>query len=242
MNAVVKQADDATAAASEPGTMLAVISRAASDPSVNMDKLERLLAMKERLDAQQAEQDFNAAMVRAQTAMRPISADAENPQTRSRYATYSKLDNALRPIYTREGFSLSFNTTDSPKDEHVRVLCYASHSAGHTRTYQVDMPADGKGAKGNDVMTRTHATGAAVSYGTRYLLKMIFNVAIGEDDRDGNEVTAKYMGDDYADWRAAVDQCKTAEDFAKVWKEMKPQVRAVMSPYVQVRKSEKVPG
>jgi hypothetical protein len=49
------------------------------------------------------------------------------------------------------------------------------------------MPADGKGAKGGDVMTRTHATGSALSYGMRYLLKMIFNVAVGEDDDDGND-------------------------------------------------------
>jgi hypothetical protein len=48
------------------------------------------------------------------------------------------------------------------------------------------MPADGKGAKGNDVMTKTHATGSAMSYGSRYLLKLIFNIAIGQDDDDGN--------------------------------------------------------
>ena len=57
---------------------------------------------------------------------------------------------------------------------------------GFSRVYHIDMPADGKGAKGGDVMTKTHATGAAVSYGMRYLLKMIFNVAVGEDDDDGN--------------------------------------------------------
>src|SRR5690606_32576023 len=62
-----------------------------------------------------------------------------------------------------------------------------SHRDGHSRAYHIDMPADGKGAKGGDVMTKTHATGAAASYGMRYLLKMIFNVAVGEEDRDGNE-------------------------------------------------------
>jgi hypothetical protein len=47
------------------------------------------------------------------------------------------------------------------------------------------MPADGKGARGNDVMTKTHATGAAITYGKRYLLGMIFNLAVTRDD-DGN--------------------------------------------------------
>ena len=32
---------------------------------------------------------------------------------------------------------------------------------------------------------KTHAVGAGMSYGMRYLLKMIFNIAIGEDDDDG---------------------------------------------------------
>jgi hypothetical protein len=49
------------------------------------------------------------------------------------------------------------------------------------------MPADGKGAKGGDVMTKTHAAGAAASYGQRYLMKNIWNVAVGEEDVDGNE-------------------------------------------------------
>ena len=73
-----------------------------------------------------------------------------------------------------------------PYPDHVRVVCYVGHVGGHSRAYHVDMPADGKGAKGGDVMTKTHAVGAGMSYGMRYLLKMIFNIAIGEDDDDGN--------------------------------------------------------
>ena len=48
------------------------------------------------------------------------------------------------------------------------------------------MPADGKGAKGGDVMTKTHAAGAAVTYGRRYLLGMIFNITTITKDDDGN--------------------------------------------------------
>ena len=62
----------------------------------------------------------------------------------------------------------------------MRVVCYVSLGA-HTRKYKADMPADRKGAKGGNVITKTHATGAAMSYGMRYLLKYIFNVAIGVD-------------------------------------------------------------
>jgi hypothetical protein len=151
----------------------------------SIDTIERLAKLQREMVEYEAKVAFDKAMGRAQNRMKRIGTDATNPQTHSRYATYSKLDGAVRPIYTEEGFALSFDTGDAPPDT-VRVLCYASHSSGYTRTYKVDMPSDGKGAKGGDVMTKTHATGAAMSYGQRYLLKMIFNLSIGDTDDDGN--------------------------------------------------------
>lgn len=171
----------------EGATLLQVISRAAADPATDVEKMERLMQMYERIEGKRSESAFNDAMCDSQARMRPISADANNPQTRSKYASYGKLDKALRPIYTENGFSLSFDTGNDAPDGFVRVLCYVSHKNGYSRTYHVDMPSDGKGAKGGDVMTKTHAVGAGMSYGIRYLLKMIFNVAVGEDDQDGNE-------------------------------------------------------
>jgi len=170
----------------QPSSIMAVISRAAMDPNVDIDKMERLMAMHERLLAADASKAYTVAMTAAQKAMGPISADAHNKQTHSDYATYAKLDKVLRPIYTGNGFALSYNTEATDKTDVVRVTCKVSHSAGHSELFAIDMPADGKGAKGGDVMTKTHATGAASAYGMRYLLKMIFNVAVGEDDTDGN--------------------------------------------------------
>lgn len=185
--AIVEQTEaPAPVPVSESAAIFQIIERAARDPSVDLDKMERLMAMRERELNRHAEQAFNEAMKAAQAEMRAIAADAMNTQTKSKYATYAKLDAALRPIYTKHGFSVSFDEDDSPKPDHIRVLAYVAHEAGFTRTYRKDMPADGKGAKGGDVMTKTHAAGAAASYGMRYLLKGIFNVAVGEDDTDGN--------------------------------------------------------
>ena len=186
MNAIVKKEDTQIAPATDSATLLNIISRAASDPAVDLDKMERLLKMHEQIVARNAEMAFNVAMADAQSKVRRIGADASNPQTHSKYASYAALDKVLRPIYTDANFSLSFDTGEIERQDFVRVRCYVSHRDGHTRTYHIDMPADGKGAKGGDVMTKTHATGSAMSYGMRYLLKMIFNVAVGEDDDDGN--------------------------------------------------------
>lgn len=174
-----------TKPADEGASLLAIISRAASDPAVDIDKMDRLLQMREREEKRVAEGEFNAAMTAAQVAMGRIKTNKDNSQTHSRYADYAALDRVLRPIYTAHGFALSFNTADGAPEGMARVVAHVSRGA-YTRDYHVDMPTDGKGAKGNDVMTKTHATGAAMTYGMRYLLKMIFNVAIGEDDTDGN--------------------------------------------------------
>jgi hypothetical protein len=113
-----------------------------------------------------------------------------NHQTKSKYASYADLDRAVRPIYSDHGFSLSFDSGDNAPADCVRVVCKVAHRGGHREIHHLDMPADGKGAKGGDVMTKTHATGAAITYGKRYLLGMIFNLAVGEDD-DGNSAGGK---------------------------------------------------
>lgn len=190
---------------------LQLIKNAASDPAVDVNKLEKLLEMQERILARRAEMAFSAAMTSAQSVVKRIAADALNPQTRSKYATYQALDKALRPIYTSNGFALSFNTEDSPLPEYMRVVCDVSHVDGHSRKYRLDMPIDGKGAKGGDVMTKTHAVGAGASYGMRYLLKMIFNVAIGEDDNDGNEVSPAISEDQVATLKAMIEEVKADE-------------------------------
>lgn len=164
--------------------MLEMIERASRDPTVDIAKFAQLVEMRREHEAIVAERQFDIAMNEAQNGMEQIRTDADNPQTHSRYASYPALDRALRPVYSARGFSLSFNTEPTSTADIVRVTCRVSRG-GHTRNYLIDMPADGKGAKGGDVMTKTHATGSAVSYGMRYLLKMIFNIAVARDD-DGN--------------------------------------------------------
>lgn len=176
------------------GSALQRILDAARDPAVDVDKYERLMAMYERTEARMAAQAYAAAMNAAQAEMEPISRDAANPQTRSKYASYGALDAAIRPIYTKHGFSLSFGAGEGAPADHVRVVCRVRHSAGSSDAPYVDIPADGKGAKGGDVMTKTHATVSAFSYGKRVHLKNIFNLA--EVDDDGNGAGGGLVTDD----------------------------------------------
>ena len=208
--AVQRPSNVAEASGGMTNTLIQAIADAARDPAVDIEKMERLWSMHERMQIRAAELEFNESMSRAQAAMTRVSADAVNPQTRSVYASYAQLDRALRPIYTAHGFSLSYDTGENAPEGHLRVLCYVARGA-YTRTYHCDMPADGKGAKGGDVMTKTHASGSAMTYGQRYLLKAIFNVAIGEDDDDGNDSSAERQT-----WSVKAGNAKTIKELQDI--------------------------
>lgn len=218
MNAVATRQETGQVVQANAASLMEVISRAASDPNTDVDKLKRLLGMYERITARQAEAAYDDGMNAAQEEMRPIAADANNPQTHSKYASFAALDRALRPIYTKHGFSLSFDTDDGAPADHLRLVCRVAHREGHKERPHLDMPADGKGAKGGDVMTKTHATGAAITYGKRYLLGMIFNIAVGED-RDGNRAP-KEMGDAAKRAIEEINACNAAVELA-AWKKIK---------------------
>lgn len=173
-----------------PANLEEQIMRAAGDPSFSVTKMREMMTLRREMRIEEAEEQFNLTMVKCQKAMRSVEANANNPQTHSKYATLEAVDRALRPIYVKHGFSLSFNTADCPLADHIRVLCYVSRGL-FTRTYQHDVAVDPKGPKGNDVMTKTHAGGSALSYGKRYLELMIFHITIREPgqpsaDDDGN--------------------------------------------------------
>ncbi len=189
-----------------PSSLLDIIMVAGSDPAFDVEKFKSLVAIQreeqDRADARAerqaelaAEAAFDAALSEAQGKISRIVTNQYNTQTRSNYADYAALDRVIRPIYVASGFSLSFDEEDSPKADHIRVVSWVTHVAtgakrSHKRKYHADIPADGKGARGGDVMTKTHATGSAFTYGKRYVASNIFNIAIGKDD-DGNSAAGK---------------------------------------------------
>lgn len=182
MNAVVQQE---LPGMPEPATVLAIISRVASDPNADIDKMERLMAMHERMTAKQAEMAFNAAMTACQKEMPAVLRNKVNEEKTARYADLEQLDKIARPIYTKHGFALSFGTADCPLPGHARQTCLVSHVGGHSRTYQGDIPLDLTGPKGNPNKTGVQGFGSTMSYGQRYLTKLIFNIALTNEDNDG---------------------------------------------------------
>ena len=167
--------------------LLNVFDRVISDPTIDLARVKELMAMQREAMAIQANVEYSTAMSLAQGDMTTaIRVNRPNTQTKSRYADYHAVDKVIRPVYAAHGLSLSFKTGESKLPDHIKIICHVKHTGGHVEIHDIDMPADGKGAKGGDVMTKTHATKSAVTYGMRTLAIMIFNLSIEGDD-DGNQ-------------------------------------------------------
>lgn len=173
---------------SDSTALVAVIERAARDPDIDIDKMERLLVMQERIFARTAEADFNAAMSACQAEMPVIKATFKNDQTSSYYAALEEVDRVARPIYTRHGFALSFGTADCPIEGCYRQTCKVSHRGGHSEMRQADLATDMVGLKGNPNKTAIQGFSSSMTYGQRIITRLVFNIVIG-DDNDGNGPT-----------------------------------------------------
>lgn len=163
------------------------LERATRDPSIDVAKLEQLIALQERIADREAKRQFAEAMNAMQAEMTPIGKDRTNPHTKSRYATYEAIDEILRPLYTRHGFSVRFTT--HAQGGRIRVACTVSHIGGHTETeHELESGPDLTGSRGQANKTEVQGIGSIVSYLKRYTLMAAFAVAVTDDetDDDGN--------------------------------------------------------
>lgn len=158
----------------EASTLIAVISRVATDPNCDLDKMERLLNMQERVMAKQAEQAFNAAMAAMQAEIPSIAERGTGHNIK--YATLEDIVDTVRPIMHRYGFALSFRVTQAAPQ--ITVTGVLMHKDGHREETSMTLAADTSGSK-----NAVQAIGSSVSYGKRYVLCAMLNIVTrGEDD------------------------------------------------------------
>ena len=157
------------------------------------------LAVADRILEQMAKQRdyedreaFTAALRRIQNELKPIVKRGENKQTHSKYAEASDIDNAIDSLLARENMTLSFVPRSSDKENEIIIVGILSLGA-YSKEYPLPIPIDGKGPKGDGVMSKVHAVGSGVTYGKRYIKNMIFNLRFKEKDDDGNAASGQRM-------------------------------------------------
>jgi hypothetical protein len=166
--------------------LMSFIERAANNPEFDVAKFGELLRLQRDVGHDQARRAFNAAMADAQSEMLPVVRDAKNSHLGNRYAKLETIDAAMRPIYTRHGFSVRFGSAPSPREGDIRIICTVAHAGGYFEENHLDAPLGATGSQGGRTATTpVQAVGSAVTYLRRYLLTMVFNIVLADDDDDG---------------------------------------------------------
>lgn len=175
-NAVAqRQESSAVIQAGESATILQVIQRAAADPSCDIEKMERLMQMHERFQERQAEQLYAEAMAAMQQEL-PSIGERGDANGRYTYALWEDINETLKPILAKHGFSISFRMPRCEKG--IEVEGVLTHRGGHSERTTIVLPADASGNK-NPVQ----AVASSVSYGKRYTAGALLNFTThGEDD------------------------------------------------------------
>ena len=176
------EASDQAVAQHTAASMIQVIERAAMNPEVDIDKMERLLAMQERIVGRQAEADFNRGMAAMQSEIPSITERGQievKGVVRSHYAKLEDIVDVVRPILQKHGFAISFRVDHV---EHgIKVTGVVMHHGGHREETSMTLPFDSSGTKNN-----VQAMGSSVSYGKRYILCALLNITTRGQDDDGN--------------------------------------------------------
>ncbi|WP_280569903.1 ERF family protein [Chromohalobacter sp. 296-RDG] len=154
--------------------IIQVIERAALNPDVDIDKMERLLQMQERVLDRQALMAYSAAMAAMQTELPSIAERGQG--NNGHYATLEDIVDTVRPIMQKHGFAVSFRI--QTQERAIQVTGVLMHQDGHREETSMLLPADVSGNK-----NAVQAFGSSTSYGKRYVLCALLNITTrGQDD------------------------------------------------------------
>lgn len=201
MNALAKHEETLPAKppVSEATAMIQMIERVALTPGVDIDKLERLMAMHERMRSQAARTAYDEALSAMQPQLPAIDErgrievrEKDNQGKRTgditqatSYAKWADINDVIKPILGAHGFALSFRRNDTA-DGKIGVTGILSHAGGHREETTVTLMHDSTGSK-----NAVQAVGSSISYGQRYAAKMLLNITSrSPQDRDDDGTAA----------------------------------------------------
>ena len=202
MGELIQRQEQALAAQAESATIMQVIQRAAADPQCDIEKMERLMAMHERMQAVNAQASFNAAMAEMQCELPSIAERGKGHGT-VRYATLEDINDVIKPIMQKHGFAVSFKVEHAQAG--ISVTGILMHRQGHREQTTMLLPTDTSGSK-----NAVQAVGSSTSYGKRYVLCALLNISTRGEDDDGYAATpvASITDQQAKSIRTMMEKCK----------------------------------
>jgi len=167
--------------AEQTSGLIRMIEQVCINPEMDVEKLERMLDMQERVLDKQAQQQFQIDMSSMQAELPVIEKNGAisiRGTVQSRFAKFEDINRAVLPVLQKYGFSFTFETNQA--NDYVNVIGVLRHKSGHKESTQLQIPLDSSGSK-----NAVQAVGSSVSYGKRYVMSALLNITTTDDDDDG---------------------------------------------------------
>jgi len=183
----------------------------------DLDKLEKLMALQERWEANEARKAFTVAMSDFKAAGLVVTKDKSVAYTGTSY-THASLGNVCATIgaeLSKHGLSFRWNTEQVANK--IRVSCTLTHIGGHSESVSLESAPDDSGKK-----NQIQQIASAVSYLERYTLLAITGTATqDQDDDDGRESESETGGKMnegmLADCLSAIEAATSKKDIQKAY-------------------------
>lgn len=172
----------------------------AIDKGLGVAEMEKLLAMQERWEANQARKEFFSALADFQSKCPEIrknkTVDAalrDGGRLNYNYAPLPDIERQIKGLMKECGLTKRWETNEDGAK--IVVTCIVTHTSGHSEKTTMTATADDSGKK-NSIQAR----GSSITYMQRYTLIGALGIATADNDIDGrfhertvDELHAEYM-------------------------------------------------
>lgn len=154
----------------------------AIDKGLTVEALEKLVALQERWEANQARKKFFSALADFQNKCPELrknkAVDYGNGKASYHYAPLSDIDRQIKKFMDECGLSKRWEIQDD--GDKIKVTCLITHNDGHTERTTMSGNPDTTGSK-NPIQAR----GSAIEYMKRYTLIGALGITTADNDIDG---------------------------------------------------------
>jgi len=159
----------------------------AINADLDIEKLERLMEMKEREEAKTAYAAFVVAISQFQAECPTVKKTGNVTDKHGKHMySYPKFDSIMKtiqPHMEKNGLSVRFNSEIA--DQQVKICCMVSHSGGHTDESFFSCPVESHMTGGANASQRT---ASANSFAKRYAIMNALNIAGSDYDDDDGQI------------------------------------------------------
>ena len=176
----------------QPATLIEMaLSRGADEKS--LEKLEKVLELQERWEANEAKKAYHEAMANFKANPPDIEKDKKvsyavqgKGTTAYNHASLANVTNKINRALSEHGLSAAWVT--SQLNGGITVTCTITHKFGHSESTSLTAASDTSGSK-----NAIQAIGSTITYLERYTILALTGLATREQDDDGKESEAEYI-------------------------------------------------